>query len=71
MKNHGQEAPDTKQWVNYNKEMATRKIAIKDSSNIIRWGKCIKGIFMIIEGYHMKAEEPTIQTSKSGIEYGK
>lgn len=45
MKNHWQEAPETKQWVNYKKEMVTRKIAVKDDSDIIRWGKHIKGMF--------------------------
>lgn len=35
--------------------METRKIAIKDGPNIIRWGKGIKGMFTIIEGYHIKA----------------
>lgn len=36
MKNDWQEAPEIEQWVNYKKEMETRKIAIKDGSSIIR-----------------------------------
>lgn len=34
--------------------MAARKIAVKYGSDIIRWGKCIKGMFTISEGYHIK-----------------
>eukprot|EP00253_Pinus_taeda_P004883 PITA_04883 len=55
MKNDWQEAPEIEQWVNYQKEMETRKIAVKNNSYIIRWGKHIKGMFTITEGYHIKA----------------
>jgi len=35
--------------------METRKIAVKEGPDIIRWGKCIKRMFTILEGYHIKA----------------
>jgi len=34
--------------------MVTRKIAVKDDSDIIRWGKRIKGMFTITKGYYIK-----------------
>jgi len=35
--------------------METRKIAIKEGTYIVRWGKRIKGMFTTIEGYYIKA----------------
>lgn len=49
-----QEAPKTIQCVNYKKEMETRKIAVKEGTNIIRWGKRIKRMFTIDKGYYIK-----------------
>jgi len=34
--------------------MATRKAAIKEETETLRWGHRIKGMFTIIEGYHLK-----------------
>lgn len=36
--------------------MATWKIAIKEGSDILRWGHRIKGMFAIGEGYQLKVE---------------
>lgn len=35
--------------------MEVRKIVMKEGLEIIRWGKHIKGMFAILEGYHIKA----------------
>lgn len=34
-----QGAPETEQWANYKNDMETRKIAVKEGTYIIRWGK--------------------------------
>jgi len=47
MKSDWPEAPETDQWTTYQKELATRKIEIKEGPYIIRWGKRIKGMFTI------------------------
>lgn len=35
--------------------METRKIAVKEGTYIIRWGKIIKGMFTTTEGYYINA----------------
>ena len=50
-----QEALETKQWENYKNEMEARKIAVKEGTHIISWGKYIKGMFTKTEVYYIKA----------------
>jgi len=64
MQEDWQEAPETEQWENYKKEMETRKMAVKEGTNIIRWGKRIKGMFTKEKGYYIKTGSTSTPKTK-------
>ena len=48
--------PDTQQWVNFAKELKTRKIRQASGPDILRWGYQTKGKFTIKEGYSIQSQ---------------
>jgi len=46
--------------------MATRKVAVKEGTDTLRWGNRIKGMFTIAKGYHLKAGYNRYPETKKG-----